>query len=502
LTDLIAAVGPIFIALDEIGAAFEVIDMDEKEWRDLFLTFCSRVLSHWFLIPDLHFLLLGRGSFLNYVGSRSGAVEELSSSPEFERLSLHFLRPPAIIQIFKQTFRGGQTLFRFYNLDDEKVKEAASCLYSQTTGHPRSLLQVFSRCNTYEELLLYAQGPYAAIKISKYVHSEFYRHISVHRNEIEFLLDCAAKKATVDLTQGVSYQGKFTPRELIVNNAYIAWEGTLEAALLEVSPATTQLTATYFTSLKEYLQLVQKSLRLSLDFPDVFEVMLMKRFQNLFQDPKCPHHVLPEFFDTPILGSFENLQISKTARPMPRIRHGGSGRCLQDTEACKGDWPFLLKDMDSRGFLCLKPPLRSASSDAIFVGDVMSKGAVYRYAIAIAAKNYGANSYVQIGDISDEIRKFNVMFKYADKRISRLNILIVCATNYGSKLKARFQGKNFFILSEAARNIHEVIVLDLSSPQNRAKFFGFMFEDPLTAVIEEVIAKGNMPSETGVASDV
>ena len=60
LSELISDAGPVFVALDEIGSAFFVSGMDDLERRDLFLKFCEVVLSNWLLIPNLHFLLLGR----------------------------------------------------------------------------------------------------------------------------------------------------------------------------------------------------------------------------------------------------------------------------------------------------------------------------------------------------------------------------------------------------------------------------------------------------------
>jgi hypothetical protein len=155
LSELISDVGPIFIALDEIGSAFKVPGMDDLERRDLFLKFCSEVLSNWLQIPDLYFLLLGRGSFLNYVGNRLGVVDE--SPLKFERLSLHFLRPQAIIEILKRTHMGEKPLFRHYKLDELQIAKVAAYLYSQTTGHPRSLLQAFQSCSTRDELLNYTR---------------------------------------------------------------------------------------------------------------------------------------------------------------------------------------------------------------------------------------------------------------------------------------------------------------------------------------------------------
>jgi hypothetical protein len=44
LSVLISDVGPIFVALDEIGSAFLVPGMDDLERRDIFLKFCDDVL--------------------------------------------------------------------------------------------------------------------------------------------------------------------------------------------------------------------------------------------------------------------------------------------------------------------------------------------------------------------------------------------------------------------------------------------------------------------------
>ena len=75
LSELISEIGPVFIALDRIGAAFDIQDKTDMERRNLFLRFCSVVLQRWLLIPELFFLLLGRRSFMNLVSCRPGNVE-------------------------------------------------------------------------------------------------------------------------------------------------------------------------------------------------------------------------------------------------------------------------------------------------------------------------------------------------------------------------------------------------------------------------------------------
>ena len=94
--------------------------------------------------------------------------------------------------------------------------------------------------------------------------------------------------------------------------------------------------------------------------------------------------------------------------------------------------------------------------------------------------------------IADECEKFNAMFVGSDMK-SRINILIFCATTYGPELKRFFGSERFFLVQgrdiEVWKYVNEVIVMDLSSENNRAEFFGLKTGDPLNQAIELVISK-------------
>uniref|UniRef100_A0A7S0M7J1 Uncharacterized protein n=1 Tax=Cryptomonas curvata TaxID=233186 RepID=A0A7S0M7J1_9CRYP len=319
---------------------------------------------------------------------------------------------------------------------------------------------------------------------------KFYRHLSNFRSEIQNILSKVAANQTVDLSEEVTYLGKATTLGNIVSNAFIAWDGTFTDARLSVSPDTIQLISTYVSSLKEYLTLIFRSLKLSLDFTDIFEVMLMKRFQELFQEARSPREVLPDFFDTKFLGRCKDLRLPETARPMPKIISNGPGCCLQDATVNKDLWPKLLNEIDNHKSLCLLPRLRSASSDVLFFGDVQRSRKTCRFAIGVAGKNYNETTFANLNDIKKECTKFNVMFE-GSEIAHRLNILIFCATNYGAGLRTKFGNNFFFTLDDLSTwpNIDEVVVLDLSSREKRAQFFGVSSDDPLNGAIEGVISK-------------
>ena len=486
LSVLISEVGPVFVALDEIGRAFDFGDKTDMERRNLFPQFCLLVLQGWFSIPGLFFLVLGRASFMNLVGCRPGNIQISTASPcTFRRLSLQFLRPKSIEEILRKTYAGDKTLFDYYKLTEDLVEEVALRLFSQTTGNPRFLIQAFTRCRTYEELKQSA----GRFQITNY--DEFYNYIIPIKDDVNYLIQAAASNNVVDLSSMIVSRERSISLEIVAKNAFIAWEMDLEAAQLIVSETTTKFFAAYFLPLKDFLDLILKNSGIPLDFPEAFAIMLMKRFQEMFVDKICPKDVLPSFVNTPCLGSLQDLILSTSVRPMPRMMIGGAGRRLQDTTADWTAWPGLLKEMDAYPLLCLKPPPKSASPDAIFVGDVNIGSKNYRYTLGIAAKNF-LNTEAIFSMIADECKKFNAMFVGSDMKC-RINILIFCATNYGPELKRSFGSEKFFLVQkrdmEVWKYVNEVIVIDLSSKNNRAEFFGLKTGNPLNQAIELVISK-------------
>ncbi len=483
LSELIAEIGPVFIALDEIGLAFHIQDRNDIERRNLFLRFCDVVLRSWLLVPKLFFLVLGRGSFLNYVGCRPGSRKMPTVGPlTFERLNLKFVRPKSIKEILQKTYFGEETLFDYYKLTDEQADIVAERLFSQTMGNPRFLLKTFKECSTKQELIEYV----VPSQITNYY--EFFNYVLNNKRDIALMLQDSEARSYVDLTEEIISQDRSVPLEIIANNSFIAWEGELEAAQLTASPATIKFLATYFLPLDDFLQLIMKDSLVPLDFPEAFEVMLVKRFQQMFATPQCPKDILPSFFDSPRFGACEDLVLCDEMRLMPQII---PRVLLQDSIADKAAWPFHFKQMDSYPSLCLKPPPRSASSDALFVGNVRVGSIEYRYTFAIAAKSYDKSSKADKSDIEEKCREFNDMFRgSALKKSSRLNVLFFCASRYGPEIQKSFGKKQFFLApTDAWEYIDEVIVLDLSSEEKCEEFFGPTPSSPLNQAIQRVILK-------------
>mmetsp|Transcript_42109 Transcript_42109/g.88040 ORF Transcript_42109/g.88040 Transcript_42109/m.88040 type:complete len:685 (+) Transcript_42109:3-2057(+) len=384
LSALIVEAGPLFIALDEIGAAFTVEGKNDIDRRELFLRFCAKVLGSWLLVPGLFFLVLGRGSFLSYVGNRPDNVNIISVSPfSFKRLSLQLLRTEAIVEILKKTHVGESTLYNYYKLSPEKAEEVAKFLFQQTTGNPRHLLDAFERCETYEQLMKYDES----FVIQDY--EKFCEYVSKYLRPVQSLLSAAESKSIVDLREEVTSKGRSITLEIIANNVLIAWEGRLEAAQLVASPTIINFMATSYYPFKQYLGLITKLLDGPLNFPEAFEIMLMKRFQEMFASPSCPKDILPSFFDSPEFGQIPDFVCCSLVRRMGKVISTGSGMKLEGLTINMDFWPLLIGQMDSFKSLCLKPLPLSASSDIFFVGDVYCGSILRRCTVGVAAKNYG-----------------------------------------------------------------------------------------------------------------
>ncbi|OQR95924.1 Crinkler (CRN) family protein [Thraustotheca clavata] len=186
LRKLTEEVGSIFIVLDEIGNAF----LKSGLTRDV-LTFCEEVLMDWLLLPQVFFLIAGRGKFFSHVGQ--GATEDdLDTSPvKFERIKLHLLRKEKIMVILTKTAvtrnDSLNTISNHLGLNEKEIDQAASILYAQTYGHPRSILNALLTCKTKGALLSFKQD-----FILEAIHwPEVYARLQPHKETVLELLEAA-----------------------------------------------------------------------------------------------------------------------------------------------------------------------------------------------------------------------------------------------------------------------------------------------------------------------
>jgi hypothetical protein len=178
-----------------------------------------------------------------------------------------------------------------------------------------------------------------------------------------------------------------------------------------------------------------------------------------------------------VFGKLEGLSFSDINRRMPKITDAGKKSVyLDDETAHPCEWSNLIKQLDKLGDICLKPYPKSSSSDCLLFSRAKDKNDTVRVTVGLAVKNYKKAKFSD-ENLDDECRVFNQMYIDTDNS-GRRNVLFICCTNYNKKISSWFQGKLFCSLTETLypnlkefANIHEVILLNLTTSENRAKFF-------------------------------
>ena len=223
---------------------------------------------------------------------------------------------------------------------------------------------------------------------------------------------------------------------------------------------------------------------MSIDYANVFEWICLKRFQEIFATHQKPSLVLPLFFDTPVFGNLSELSFCDVTCRLPKITENSKKASdLDQLTASPNDWKNLVSEIDSKGNICIKARQMSASSDAFLIADATLKSKSVIVTVALAVKNYTTTQFSH-RDLQDECDLFNRMFLGINCE-ERKNILVICCTNYDERIASNFNGKFFQVYTDLKYgNIHEVIILDLTNPQNRASFFNGESHQ-----IERVIAK-------------
>ena len=496
LIEFVANAGPVFIILDEFGKAFEMEGRGVLEERELFLMFCEKIVL-WQSVLGVCMLVLGKGGFFNYVGARppspAPGLSMLRTSPcLFERLSLRFLRKADIIEILQKTY-WTKTIFavEYFKLDSNKTEQVANHLIRQTLGHPRSLVSALRQCNSFDDLMKYS----CSNEIRNYKDFfEFAQRYKIHMNRI---YAASESNQILDLSENIDVDGRKLPLEIIVINSFIAWDGNLEQARLFPSETFKNFMATYFMPFREYIQLIAQSIRsgLIVDFGHAFELMIAKRFQEMFSMKIRPSKVSPSFFKTDLFGECGEIMLHPDLSPMPRIMSRGLGAGLKAQTADFSQWPALWEEIldrvSNQGSVSLKPFSFSESPDVIFACILNKKSDILDFILGLAIKNYQKPSKVTNITINDEIKKYDNMFQPHDRtrRKECLKVLMICATEYTEEIKKEFGDQKFYVEKNPSRNIDELVVLDLCSSNNRAEFFDLHPSGDLSKVVEDVIAQ-------------
>ncbi|KAJ3342971.1 hypothetical protein HDU83_005867 [Entophlyctis luteolus] len=465
--------GPVFIVLDEIGKAFEreIDPLDDFQQRDQFLSFCENILDKWLSLKNVFFVVLGRASFLNYVGLRPLKVQNVKPTQYiFQRLNIQLLRPSSIRSIMDNTLissAGTATIASRLGLTPENSQAVADHLFRQTNGHPRSLLAIFGDFSSVDEIFEYFQPR----QLPDW--KPLYDKLVLNKVPVMNLLQHVESGLPVDLAETIADPGgKTVTLDNIATNSFFGWEGTLMKARLYVHPIVKEYVENYVLPFREYLKHIGNVAGESIDYPNVFEWMFLRRFQEIFsKEPKDPRLVLPAFFGTAKFGNYKSVSFSGFVRPIPKITNASSASASLDSNT-------------------VHPPLsKSASCDGFLMGTAICGVESVLLTVGLAIKNYRTTEF-SWSHLSRECSVFNRMFEGTDCT-GRRNILFICCTHYSSEVMSKFNREWFFVHnSNSYPNIDEIILLNLCDKNLRQRFFDV--GNGLSAVVESVVKKAEV----------
>ncbi|GMF39973.1 unnamed protein product [Phytophthora fragariaefolia] len=499
LSDLTAEVGPLFIVFDDIGASFDHAKLtDDIKRGERFMTFCDQVLHPLLSIEKIFFLIAGRASFLNYVGFRLTNRNMVSTPFVFPRLSLYLLRPPAIEEIIRKTYLDGRekvTIMEHCSLEDKHVTEVAVSLFKKTFGHPRSLVGAFKMCHTYDDFINYVAPDAPDAKIDWKVFAEELRH---YEKPLRCLMDCLVytEDNSVDLSGTWRGEGgKISTLDAIANRFGIAWEGTVTQAKLYMPSHVQRVIFASVYPPKELLEKVTPAIgEISIDYADQFELICLTRFQELFHEERYPKDVLPSFFPDKQLFGQCLVQFAKSTCWMPNIARSGNTHPggFDKVMTCIDDVLIQL------GRLSLKPLPQSASPDILLI-TMLPDGR--KLMVGVAVKSYTGSSVTK-KTVEEECNKFNRML---GSSMVSLNVLIVCATAFAKEFNVMFTNRDGTTAKSAlypsgdAAYVNEIILLNLSTSESRAEFFGIQENVVLQETLESVLKQTRVDTVLPVA---
>jgi hypothetical protein len=359
------------------------------------------------------------------------------------------LRANSIKLILKQTLLTEEspiTLAECYELDDEKIKAAADLLFSQTNGHPRTLMLALEKCKSYRDLMEYVED----LDVEHW--DLFCQRILCQKSTTLKLLKSASEGKPVNLSSRVTVGGRSMSYDEVAATALMSWDGGIENAAVYAIPSVHTFLSSFLMPFRSFLEdlthLSKRPANIPLSYPDAFELLLMKRFQQMFSSECVAKDVIQWFFNTEIFGN-TRLSLAGDYFHAPKItRIGLKHPTLTSKTADPDAWPDLLKEIDNHESICLKPASESASPDTIFALNGWLDSKAVRVRILIASKNHFSTELTESG-IEAEIGKADRMFSSSLGQSSGaqniVNVLFICSTRYGKNILDRFAGgKQYF----------------------------------------------------------
>lgn len=480
LHELTDQCGPIFIHLDGIGHFFNRRRPKEggspqlvppHEQSKIFWDFCDKVLSTWFPIQNVFFLLTGQIAFSGFV--KDGPPPRPHPQPNYviERVNMEALQPSSIALLLKETFHHQKKLIEYYQIPDSELDNIAKSLFKQTHGHPRSLLHVLGACTAYQELLNGSQElPYKLYEWHQYAIPKYLEYKDV----MDEFFDTIDTGSRIDLTRLVIINGEWTSYHLLTYELRLGWTGKISSAKMFASSFFIEYIRQFGLTYREYLEKIAKrySKRLDesvVDFRLIFEWIMVKRFQSLFLEAFNPQ--TPQLFSRAIT-------LSYTTQPKPKITPHGR-------DAMKDFIPTISPSLwggeigpKSNDPICYKPLPGSISPAAFFLTKDSQTGQRSYIGLVVCDENFCEEV------LDNECRRFNDLCFGNRMMSTALVVLVLRDSDYLLRKMCGKVGRKSCVFKDSERYplVDEVVIVNLASDENLREFLGVEGESVWDAV--------------------
>ena len=469
---------PLLLVLDEVPDAFSPVNNETLvERKNIFLSFARTILRVWIRIKNFYLLLLGRGDIFDLIADKSPDHPYTGSKLGFERIPLSLIHEEYIGKILSETKRklpNGAlvTLKEFYQIHTEQdMKKAVKAILASTNGHPRSMCQMFKECLSPAQLFNF-YIPLESGSVKQWIAGLLPFADSVG----ELVASANTPGMTVDLTRKIFTTDPSENKAFVADKALIRWEGSMSEASLFISDNIMVHLYELFAPCKTFLMHYDVNRRLKLNHDGNFELLCLKRFQEICHQWGEAKKMLPSWFDGTVFGEIEGLEISKRITKVPKVTSQGLKylESLDQSTLHPDCLPELIALLRASKPACYVPAERSASTDIVIVTEGKLPGDEVNRVITIglAVKCFN-NTSLQPSMITDELKLFSRLVSGSEiDSTKRLNILFFCCSGDSAKFAMEAE-RNFHTvpIPVDCPHIDEAIYLDLSSKDLRSEFF-------------------------------
>ena len=482
----------LFIVFDEIGKPFARSHEDfaetQRSQMEEFKRFLTDSICPLVMTREKVFVLLcGRAPFLDWVGATPDSMlssVEGGSIVKAKRISLNMIRPSMIADILRKTLfydnevAETKPINEFLGLTDDKtISTYSEFLYETTGGHPRTMYEILNyRCTTIVKNKIPLSDRSSFESSDDFLSREALEMIQktalrFHQSTCILIEKLRRTDCVSNLIDSVSNNGiRFLDLLPALRIGYQRLDH--KSVKLTIPRRILLMLEALMSPSNEFLlSVLQIPTHVPIDFPHAFELLVMRGFTEWFPETANFDHKqgiassFNHFFgDIEWLTDFSDFFCSRNILKFPKVTNQSSN--INDTQTIAPARVSkvikrMIREGSSQNFWLLPAPM-SSSPDLIHVSGIGSDTKM----IMIAVKNYANSSRMSDCDIRKEILKAEkIVMKNAHC------ILYIASTQYTGQINSRFKNGSFVFMDDSNKPIRKVIVLDLTTPDNRARFF-------------------------------